>query len=663
LRLVVLFSGDSVIQGEITGIFPGNFHLVVCNGDFSGKALLKDVTRGIVMVDTDSPYAERWLMKIKAISPDLVCIGVGKKKDKFLLFNNYLYDHLEIPSEEWQLAKLLERAWEKTEPVPKKNSNQQALIPGYAGREGLVDSDRPWARILSDFSRAMSNQFNKERFLELFLDAVKELVPVGKIAILLKTPGCDRYSVSVHKGLDPALLKQLYFTTESGMLSWLAEQGAILFKEEAFRLQETGSDGDLIQEMKLLNAEICLPLFVHNNLVGVLSLGKKITGDAFCKNELELLYSVCGNIAYVLSDLDLHERVITQKVYIESILQLMNSGVVAIDGRDKITIFNQRAAAIISTEADHMVGCDLRKLPSPLGDMLYESLLEGTSYHKQEITIGSEKIPLEVSTYRMTNDSGSVLGSVMIFDDIRTRKKMEAEKLHSEQIEMLNSFVGQLTHEIKNPMVAIQTYAELLPEKYDDSDFRNTFSEMVNREIHRLNELVEQLIAFSSPLRYQYEIIDVHEVLNTAADYLNYDGRGSEITIKKQYCGDKIKIKADKTNLARAIAYLLKFFSDNAADNYEIYIKTACLAEGNATGMVNILITDSTTSIGTQQLDQLFDPLAIRPDSIISLGLPVSKKIIEDHEGLLRAAQKKGGYLKFGVALPLFPESSNIKGE
>ncbi len=653
----MLISSDSRIQGEVTGIFPGDFHLVVCNGDLSGKALLKDVIRGIVMVDTDSPDSERWLKKICETNSELVCVGVGKKKDKFIQLNDYLYDYFELPSEEWQLAKLLERAWEKTDPVPKKVYNPQSTLSNDINKTGLIDSERPWARILSDFSRAMSNQFNKERFLELFMDAVKELVPVGKIAILLKAPGCDRYTVSVQKGLDPSLLKQLFFTSDGGVISWLAEQGAILFREEAARMQENGSVGDLIQEMKLLNAEICLPLFVHNNLVGVLCLGKKITGDAFHKNELELLYSVCGNIAYVLNDLDLHERVITQKVYIESILQLMNSGVVAIDKSDKITIFNQRAAEIICTEADHMIGSDLRKLPSPLGDMLYESLLEGTRHHKKEVSIGSDKIPLEVSTYRMISDGGSVLGSVMIFDDIRARKKMEAEKLHSEQLEMLNSFVGQLTHEIKNPMVAIQTYAELLPEKYDDKDFRNTFSEMVNREIHRLNELVEQLIAFSSPLRYQLEILDVHDVLDMAVDYLNYDGRGSEVSVKKQYCGDQIKVKVDKTNLARALSYLLQFFSGNAVDSGVIYIKTACLAEGAATGMVNILITDSTTTVGKEQLDKLFDPLSIKPDSMMSLGLPVSKKIIEDHEGMLRVAQKNGSYLKFGVALPVFPDS------
>lgn len=654
MRLVVLISGDSVIQGVIAGLFPDDFQLVVCSGHFSGQAVLKDVTRGVVLVDTAWREAKSWLAKMAGKNPGLVFAGVGKDKEKYLQFNDYLYDYLEIPFQEWQLAKLLEKAWEKT--APTLHDILPLTAPGpWPAEEVLIDTPRPWSRILSEFSKAMRNQFNKERFLELFLDAVRELVPVGKMAILLKTATEERYSVRVQKGLDPDLMKQLKFRAEGGMVSWFVDHGAILFREEATGWQKKYGGSDLLQEMRLLNAQVCLPLFVHNNLVGILALGKKITGDVFSKQELELLYTICENVASVLNDLDWHERILKQKVYTESVLQLMDSGIVAIDTGHFITIFNEQAAQILTQETSDILGSDLRVLPSPLGDMLFESLSAGARYFKEEVLVGKDKIPLEVSTYRVTESTGFVLGSVMIFDDIRARKTKEASKLKEEQLKMLNSFAGQLAHEINNPVVAVRTFSELLPEKYTDHNFLHSFSSVIGQEVERLSDLAARLTSFSAPPPHHLVGTRANELLDQAAARLLGEAQGEGLTIDKKYCPGDYKVRADQESLSRALFYLLRYFAPEEARPKRLLIKTAC-PRGRSSKALHILITDGQTVLSAEQLSQLFCPLAGLSKGASLLALPASKKIIEEHGGQLRVAQKKGGYLKFGVILPILEE-------
>jgi nitrogen-specific signal transduction histidine kinase len=285
--------------------------------------------------------------------------------------------------------------------------------------------------------------------------------------------------------------------------------------------------------------------------------------------------------------------------------------------------------------------------------MLYETLIKGTEYNKKQVELAGHQLPLEVSTYRMINQFNEILGSVMIVDDISARKKAESEKNKAEQINVLNRFVSQLTHEIKNPMVAIQTFAQLLPEKYEDSDFRNTFSQTVKQEIKRLNELIDQLIAFSTPLHYCFEIADIKDVLEYALELLDEQGVEIANLIRRSYCQETLRAKVDRLSLARAFSYLINFLSETDQKNGKEIIVVTALSEPKAEfGQIQIMITDNVTKVEFEDPEMIFNPLEICPESPISIGLPVSRKIIEDHGGRLHAVQSSGNTLKFGINLP-----------
>ncbi len=670
MKVVLLVVEDNEIREELKIVFPEDYFIIDSTGNAYSWALLSDLSQGLVLIDTDWPEAAKWLQKASKLKPELFYIGVGRHKERAVNLSDSLYDFMIAPFDSRQLKKSFDRAWENARLL----SSESKEMDGYMSSNHFGNAEqkpqlaqgypsRPWASILSDFSRALSNQLNKDRFLDLLLKAVKELVPVGKVSVLLRDNYTGTYSISAQSGLDPKLHKQLRFKETEGIISWLSEKGRILHLSEVMGPKENIYCGELIQEMKLLHAVVCVPIMAQGRLNGVLCLGPKVAGDFFYDKELELLYTVCGNIAIALNDIDLHGQIYNQKVYIESILQLMNSGLVAIDNHHIITTYNHRAGSILSKEPDKMIGQDLRMMPSPLGDMLYETLLNGSVYHNEEINLLCNNIPLELSTYRMVDSSGEVLGSVMIFDDISARKQLESERRQAEQLEVLNSFVSQLAHEIKNPMVAIDTFYQMLPEKYDDSTFRNSFYKTVKQEVKRLNEIIDQLIAFSSPIFYQYEVVGVHELIEDALTLLYEQGQGISVQIEKEYCKQNPLLKVDRQSMVRAFSYLLKYLFEALKSEGTVYIKTLYNSGLNNSEVVKIMITDSGTTVKPKDLEKMFNPLSISRDNTISLGLPVSKKIIEEHGGRLQAGKPDEEALKFRISLPVFLKRDEIKGE
>jgi PAS domain S-box-containing protein len=613
---------------------------------------------GLVLVDTTVQGILTWLREASSSRPDLTYLGLlPEKNDMDDALLPYFYDFIHAPFSTRQVNSKLAQAWERVQLRAGALGTEKTIIEHNGAPElpSRLPPVRERERVLRDFSRALSNNFNRSRLLELFMDTVTEIVPVGKLTILLYDENLDRYKIAFQRGLDPQFSSGLRFKPSSVLMSRLAEEGCVLHTPGELHCTPGGSVSDVeaLQEMKLLQAVVCIPLLAHGQLVGALTLGPKITGSSFYEEELEILFTLCGNVAMALRDIALYHQVCEQKAYIESILQRMNSGVVAINSEERIITFNYRAGELLQLSPAEVMGKDLRHLPSPLGDLLYETLITGRAVLKEEIEPATGRIPLEITTYQLLHMGGEPLGSVMIFDDLTQRKQLEAERRQADQLDVLNKFVGQLAHEIKNPLVAIQTFTELLTEKYDDNSFREFFTYTVRQEIKRLNELVEQLIAFSAPLSYKYSSVDVHEILDMGLLLLQEQGMGQETTVETTYSGKTLNVKADKTLMARAFSYLLRHCFQAVESGGVIYIQTL-YSDKVPSGGVCIRLSDNKTRTAAKDMEKMFEPLTAQQNGYISLGLPVSRKIIEDHGGSLRASMNKERYLEIEVILPIF---------
>ncbi len=700
MRLILFICEPKSPQEEMKQYLPDDYVLLQKNPDQAGLQAVKELVTGLVMVDAADPGSASWLEKARGLRRDLAFIGISENKEQVSQETAELLDALLCtPYHFRETARVLEKELERVHMAFQLQALKKASGSSSAGRretaeqqlDGRRQVDRspsPCAftrskeQLLGQFSKALGSSFNRDRLLELFLDTVNKLAPVGRLSIVLQgdTPG--EYRVDAQQGLPPTICERLCFRLEGGLMGWLADQGRILLREEAAALAE-GGDSEVTQELKLLRAAVSVPLQAHGYLWGALNLGEKVTGAPYTEDELEILFILSGNVAMALRDIDLHHQVLYQNTYIENILERMNSGVVAINGEEKITTCNRRAAEVLGIgetekkpsppppkssqapkakgkEEHPLVGKDLRGLPSPLGDMLYETMRTGKEYQKEEYQLASSQIHLEISTNQLVNEEGKVLGSVMIFEDISGRKQLEQEKSHADRLDVLNRFVGQLAHEIKNPMVAIQTFTELLPEKYEDSAFREFFNHTVRQEVKRLNELVEQLIAFSSPLSYRYTVAEAHELLDMGLSLLREQGKGENTTVETSYFNGEALFKADKALLPRALSYLLGSNFEALEKGGKLYIETRSDRDLFPEGGLRMLFWDGQTRVEKDRVEHLFDPLAVQQGDYISLELPVSKKIIEDHGGTLKTSVKSGGYLAFEVSLPtISPEGSD----
>src|SRR5712691_8581897 len=451
-----------------------------------------------------------------------------------------------------------------------------------------------------------------------------------------------------HRGLAPQIVESVRLPADTGLVRWLAVQG------RPARIHDL-TDADIIRELKLLQSVLAVPLLAHGELVAVLVVGQPVVGSSYGRPETETLFDLATHLATAIRDISLHHQLQREKEFTERILEHMSSGVITIGRDQRVTIMNRRAEEILGVLAASIVDEDLRALPSPLGDMLYDTLRTGRAVDRAELQLALRGLWLEVSTYPVRGDDLAPLGAVLVFGDLTAQKELAAQRRQAEQTQLLTRVVARIAEEIKNPLVSINTFIELIGERYDDPDFRKHFSSVVRRDVRRLVEVFEKLAALVTEGELNFTVVDVHTVVVDVVTAIELadeaPAKPLQLDVSREAAPQLVKV--DAAHLRRALSYLVWYLTHNSPPNQaRVSIAVGRHAEREGTERVRLQIASRTASVSPDKLHRVFDPVQMVQESLIDVGPAVSQRLIEALGGDLRVRQARNE-LAFVVSLPV----------
>ncbi|HVG78722.1 MAG TPA: GAF domain-containing protein, partial [Patescibacteria group bacterium] len=503
------------------------------------------------------------------------------------------------------------------------------------------------SRVLRGITGGLAAGFDLPRVLGMFLDAIAELVHPTRSAVLLPDPAGHEFRIAANRGLAPQLVHSIRLSGHDGLVGWLTEQG---------RPAANGDIGDpeILRELKLLQAVVAVPLLAHGELVAVLTLGQPVFGAAYGRRQMETLFDLAAHLATALRDITLHHQLGREKEFSERILSHMSSGVVTIGRDQRVGTFNRRAEEILQLPATGVVGQDLRILPSPLGDMLYDTLASGRPVARTEIQLALRRLALEISTYPVRDEDGQPLGAVLVFEDLTAQKELAAQRREAEQFQLLTRVVARIADEIKNPLVSINTFIELIGERYDDPDFRKHFSAVVHRDVRRLVEVFEKLAGLVTEGELHFSIVDAREVVGHLVDAIDLADEATGKHLQVEVVPESVAqpIKVDVGQLRRALSYLVRYLAYNSpTESARVSLSVGRHEEREGSSEVRILVGSRSATVAPEKLQRLFDPVHMVQESLIDVGPAVAQRLVEALGGQLRLRQTRHE-LSFLVALP-----------
>ncbi len=289
-----------------------------------------------------------------------------------------------------------------------------------------------------------------------------------------------------------------------------------------------------------------------------------------------------------------------------------------------------------------------------LGILNLDNKITGTPFHNSEL----ERI------FILTTYLGKAIRDIYHYQSICAQKEyiqkileqIESEKRETvkekksdDDTRIFNELVGRMSHELRNPLVSIRTFTQLMKERYNDPEFKDFFFTTVTGEVEKLNSLVEKLIAFTHPIEYKFNMVDIGKVLDDSILAVTKNIKQSEYRIIRNYKRDIIILQADKVQLGKAFSHIIQNSLNAMTSGGTLTIDVDRNQEDET---CSISIKDTGKGIHQEDIDRIFDPFYTTPEKGVGLGLPLSKKIIEGHGGTITVSSVLNEGTTVTVTLP-----------
>ena len=498
--------------------------------------------------------------------------------------------------------------------------------------------------------------------LDRFASTTAEAVGTDRVAILLP----DKHGFSQHYTGDER--PSLSLPSDHPFLLHLRKHHEPIVLDELHRIRPTPELDAIIPEMRRLKLAAAMGIFSRHQLAAVMLLGPRLSGGIYGDIVQNALQVLCGQLAIAIDNAQLFTEVQNAKIYNETLLQNLTTGVIAAGADEAITVFNHEAEQITGLNSRDVLDHSLVQLPSGLCDLLRETLRSGQRQENRELLLPSENqtVVVRASSSIFHGQDGEMLGALMVLTDITALKRLELQIRRSDRLASLGTLSAGMAHEIKNPLVSIKTFAQLLPERYQDSDFRETFSNLIGHEIDRIDSLVNQLLRFARPAKPVLKPMHVHTVLEKSLQLVGHRLYQKDIKLTRVWDAEVDTIRADADQLEQVF---LNFFI-NAMDAMKrggeltvctevgnrpewVTAMTHSNGDGQAREVLRITVRDNGEGIPPENLSHVFDPFFTTKDYGTGLGLSVVHGIIEEHGGQIEVESELTKGTAFHILLPL----------
>ncbi len=511
----------------------------------------------------------------------------------------------------------------------------------------LYRAHADFKRTVREASELLTRVLDLKTVVRFVSDTIVRSTEVEGIAVYLN--GESGWQIAFSQRRHESAKFEALAAAPRSIVHWLQTNRRYLIQDESAPSRDSEGDAHLQAALTGLNWGLVLPLLSEATLLGFIAVGPKRSGDPFYPHDLDLLMTLANQAGIAVKNAQLYTEVVLANEYVQNIVATIESGVVAVNPGGRVTIFNRAAERLTALRADQITGESVSALPDVLGTLLCTTLDDGQARTEPEIALqaGPTTRPVICTTSPLRDPGGAILGAVAVFSDLTPLKELEAERQRVERLAYFEVLASSIAHEIKNPVVAIKTFTQLIPRRLHDHAFLENFSRVVSREIERMERLVERFRRLSRPSSQPQYRLDVRQPLTEAVEFLKpaFDERNVALTLAP---GSEPRfVVGDDGELHQLFVNLLMNAHEATPRGGTVEVELTATDRA-----VVVTVADSGPGIPPERLRQLFDPFFTTKARGSGLGLTISADIVAGHRAKLRASNRPAGGALFTVEFP-----------
>ena len=512
---------------------------------------------------------------------------------------------------------------------------QNAPEPSPPPRENIIPS-------LHHFSSAFRRFDNIDIMFESIVEGVASCARVSRVSVFSITSDKVYAFRAGVKCMEET--RALEFEKNHPFVLWLKFNAHSISRSMLHHIESMDERLLIEQVLERTGSEAILPLFGRERLIGWLCVGRSSSGAPFKERDIEELALLAEQVSVTIENSLLHENIALQKALAENLLQAIPVGIIATDLDGTIRWFNSGAEQLMETLADDVIGRPVEKFSSHIASLMRHGMTCESETQPEEWTEPLSKRALSIQVRRL-QQKGVCVGAMAVLNDLTEERILREKQNNLERASFWNELASAISHEVRNPLVAISTFSQLLPERYGDEEFREQFLELTTQEVSRLNGMIDQLDEYANPPELQFAAVDVSDLLERAVFKARQSKEASDCSVELELKGDLPVIYGDVEVLADSIARLLlnAVAAVQEQSDPKIILRASRGEIGIARLAVVVEIIDNGVGIPEDIESKIFSPFYTTKARGVGLGLPIVRRTMIDHSALISIESGKGG--------------------
>ena len=554
---------------------------------------------------------------------------------------------------------------------------------------------------LLEISKAIASDLYLEDVLRLIVTVTANLMDSKICSLWILDEKDQKLKLKATQSISEEYLKERSLAMGEGVVGHVALRNqpmAILnvIKEPLYKEKELAKKEGLVSMLSV-------PMCIKDRVIGVINCYTSYP-HSFSKSEEEILTTVANQAAICIENSGLMET-----LDVDEILRLVLEGVTKNIGFDRARLYlvNEKRNVLeckmaVGIDEERIRGITLRLNPedSIVARSIFEKqpfIIPDASKDPRVNPIIKEKfnlhslvaIPLLVkekalgaiaadfidpnknitkealeSVMAFAQQAGLAIHNAFMYQELKTfsqqmeekiqkttadLKKTEAQLIRSEKLAALGQLAAGIAHEIRNPLTSINILIHSMAENLPSGDSHKEDLKVIEEEIHRMNEILDQFLRFAKPATPLLEKADVSSIFEETLQLLRPHIEKQIIVVEKEFQSLPI-ILMDREQMKQVFLNLLLNAIQAMPGGGHLTLRGQNSEDGQ---WIHISIQDSGIGISSENINKLFDPFFSTKEGGIGLGLSITHRIIDQHHGKIEVESAPGKGTLFTIWLPI----------
>lgn len=386
------------------------------------------------------------------------------------------------------------------------------------------------------------------------------------------------------------------------------------------------------QALRAAGVDVLATLGRHENPLGLFVLGPKRNGDAYFSSDLSFLEALRDMVSIAVENALLYRHKLSLLDYANRLIESLDSAVITITQNATIDRANTAATSllgILSTSPAYTIA----NLPSEVAWALVLTLSRGLRLRNVELSLdtASGTVPVLISTAVLSDEQGTAAGALAVLTDLSATKELERQRRRAEHLDTMARFYAGIAHEIRTPLTAISSFVSMLPDRFNDPEYRAAAVRLLPNEVTRIVRLADRLRLLAPtqdadlvPLNLAPLLADATLLHRSVASE-----RGVTMSLRCPPCLPNIQ--GDRALIAQLLANLLRNAIDAMPAGGDLLLEAFAAPEGPTPRRVTLRVVDSGPGIDPSLGPRILEPFVTTKASGTGLGLTLCQKIAETH--------------------------------